>query len=134
MKKNEAFLPKNTVPTLKHGGSLKMILDCFSSRGSEQLIAIRGIMKSEDYIKILDENLQLSAQNLNLVQWFSFQPDNDPKHTSKSVTACLQKKKITVQAWPSMIVLVWFYGISTIFFCYLIPNPLYTYILNINDL
>ena len=29
--------------------------------------------------------------------------------------------------------LVWFYGISTIV-CYLTPNPLYTYILNMYDL
>ena len=38
----------------------------FSSRVIGQVIAIRGIMKAEDYIKILNENLQLSAQNLDL--------------------------------------------------------------------
>ena len=54
--KNKAFLPKNTVPTLKHGGSL-MFSGCFSLRRTGQLLAIRGIMKSEDNIKILDENL-----------------------------------------------------------------------------
>ena len=43
-----------------------MFWGCFSSRGTGQLIAIEGIMKSEDYMKILDENLQLSAQNLVL--------------------------------------------------------------------
>ena len=44
-------------------------------------------MKSEDYIKILAKNPQLSVQNPDLVQWFTFQQDNDPKLTSKSVTA-----------------------------------------------
>ena len=77
-KKGEAFLPKNTIPTLKHGGGSMTFWSCFSSRRTEQLIAIRGIMKSEDYVKILDENLQLSVQNLD--------QDNDPKCTSKSVT------------------------------------------------
>ena len=62
-KKSEAFLPKNIVPTLKHGSSM-MFWGCFSSRGTGQFIAIRGVRKSEDYIKILDENLQLSVQNL----------------------------------------------------------------------
>ncbi len=76
-----------------------MFWGCFSSRGTGQLIAIRGIMKSEDYIKILDENLQLSVQNLDLSRQFTFQQDNDPKHTSKSVTVWLQKKKITVLPW-----------------------------------
>ena len=51
-----------------------------------QLIALRGIMKSEDDIKILDENLQLSVQNLDLSQQFTFQQDNDPEHTSKLLT------------------------------------------------
>ena len=59
-------------------------------------------MESEDYVNILDENLQLSMQNFDQGQWFSFQQDNDPKHTSKSVIVWLQKNKITVLSWPSM--------------------------------
>ena len=94
-KKVVRFLPKNTVPTLKHGGGLMMFWGCFRSRGTGQLIAIREIIKYEDYIKILDEILQLSVQNLDLGQQFTFQLDNDPPHMSKSVTAWLQKK-ITV--------------------------------------
>ena len=47
-------------------------------------------MKSEDYIKILDENLQLSVQKLD--QWFTFLQDNNPKHSFKLVSAWLQKK------------------------------------------
>ena len=35
---------------------------CFSSRRTRQL---QRTMKSEDYIKMLDVNLQLSAQNLD---------------------------------------------------------------------
>ena len=37
-------------------------------------------MKFEDYINILDENLQLSTQNLDLGWQLIFQQDNDPKH------------------------------------------------------
>ena len=53
----EGFHPKNTVQTLKYGGGSMMFSGCFSSRGTGQLIAIRGIMKPENYIKIHDENL-----------------------------------------------------------------------------
>ena len=48
-------------------------------------------MKSEDYIKILDENTQLSAQNLDLGRRLAFQQDNDPKHF-RSVTVRHQKR------------------------------------------
>ena len=54
-------------------------------------------MKSEDCIKILDENLWVSAQHLYLVWRFT-----DPHNTSKSVTAWLKKKKIPLLTLSSM--------------------------------
>ena len=53
---------------LKHGGALMILSVCFSSREMGQLIAIRGIMKSKDYTKNLNENLPLSEQNPDLSQ------------------------------------------------------------------
>ena len=50
----------------------------------------------------LDENQRLPAQNLDLGCRFTFQQDNHLKHTFKSVTVWLQKKKIAVLPWPSM--------------------------------
>lgn len=101
-KDGEAFLPKNTVPTVKHGGGSMMFWGCFSSAGPGKLIAIKGIMKSSDYITILDENLKQSAKDLRLGRRFTFQQDNDPKHTSKATTAWFQKSNIQVLPWPSM--------------------------------
>lgn len=101
-KKGEAFLPKNTVATVKHGGGSLMFWGAFSSSGTGKLVCIKGIMKSEHYITILDENLKVSAQNLGLGRRFIFQQDNDPKHRSKAVTAWLQRQKINVLPWPSM--------------------------------
>ena len=74
---------------------------CFNLKEAGQLIAIRGVMKFEEYIKILEENLLLSVQNLDIDQGFTLQQDNNPKSTSKSVCE-LQKKKTTVLLWPSM--------------------------------
>ena len=101
-KKGEAFLPKNTVPTVKHGGGSMMFWGCFSSSGTGNLVAIDGIMRSDDYIRILDENLKPSALSLGLGRRWAFQHDNDPKHTSKATTTWLQKNKVTVLPWPSM--------------------------------
>ena len=83
--------PKNTVPRKWFNNVFRLFL-----LKKDWTIAIRRIMKSEDYIKILDENLSLSMENLDLGCWFTFQQDNDSKYTSKSVTAELQKKKIAV--------------------------------------
>ena len=49
-------------------------------------------MKLDDYIRILDENIQLLAQNLDVGWCFTFLQYNDPKNMSKSVNAWLQKK------------------------------------------
>lgn len=101
-KNGEALLPKNTVPTVKHGGGSLMFWGAFSSSGTGELIPIKGIMRSEDYIKVLDDNLMSTVLRLGLGRRFIFQQDNDPKHTSKSVTSWLQHKKITILPWPSM--------------------------------
>ena len=101
-KKGEAFLPKNTVPTVKHGGGSMMFWGCFSSSGTGKLVAIEGLMKSDDYITILEENLKTSARSLGLGRRWFFQHDNDPKHKSKSTTAWLQKNQVTVLPKPSL--------------------------------
>ncbi len=40
-------------------------------------------MNAAKYRDILDENLLQSAQDLRLGRRFTFQQDNDPKHTAK---------------------------------------------------
>ena len=41
-------------------------------------------MNGEKYREILEENLQQSAQDLRLGRRFTFQQDNNPKHTAKT--------------------------------------------------
>ncbi len=41
-------------------------------------------MNAAKYRDILDENLLQSAQDLRLGRRFTFQQDNDPKHTAKN--------------------------------------------------
>ncbi|MBN3271183.1 B4GT1 galactosyltransferase, partial [Polyodon spathula] len=48
-----------------------------------------------------EENLLPSARKLKLGRKFTFQHDNDPKHTAKATLDWLRKKKINVLEWPS---------------------------------
>lgn len=100
-KKGEAFKPKNTVPTVKHGGGSLMFWGCFSANGTGNLVKINGIMKQDQYIKILQENLKQSAEALNLGPNMTFQQDNDPKHTAKSVKKWFVDNNVNILQWPS---------------------------------
>ena len=100
-KKGEAFNPKNTIPTVKHGGGNLMFWWCFSANGPGNLITVNGIMKKEQCIKILNNNIRQSAEKLGLGYQWTFQHDNDPKHTAKVVKKWLTDNNINVLQWPS---------------------------------
>ena len=86
-KNNTVHHSKNTIPTVKHGGGSIMFWGCFSSAGTGALVKVNGIMNSSQYQSILAQNLQASFRKLKMKRNFTFQHDNDPKHTSKSTKA-----------------------------------------------
>ncbi len=47
------------------------------------------------------KNLLQSAQDLRLGRRFTFQQDNDPKHTAKITKEWLHNNSVTVLEWPS---------------------------------
>uniref|UniRef100_A0AAY5KK39 Tc1-like transposase DDE domain-containing protein n=1 Tax=Esox lucius TaxID=8010 RepID=A0AAY5KK39_ESOLU len=78
--------------------SMVVAASCFgaASAGTGALVRVEGIMNSSKDQAILAQNLQASVRKLKMKKKFTFQHDNDPKHTSKSTKAWLHQKKINV--------------------------------------
>ena len=99
-KRNAEYNPKNTIPTVKHGGGNLMLWGCFSAKGKGRLHRIEGRKNGALYREILDDNLLPSVRTLKLGCGWVFQHNNDPKHTAKATKEWLRKKHIKVLGWP----------------------------------
>ena len=78
-----------------------MFWGSFAASGPGRLVKVTGIMKKEDYVKILDENLKDSAKELSLGRRWWFMQDNDPKHSAKLTKKWIEDNHINVLEWPS---------------------------------
>ncbi len=76
-----------------------MLWGCLSVFGTRNLVRVEGIMKMEDYEKILKDRLRQSATKNGLGRRFVFQHDNVPKHTSLLVKNYLQMSKVNILDW-----------------------------------
>ncbi|KAK3533116.1 hypothetical protein QTP70_007304 [Hemibagrus guttatus] len=100
-RKNAELHPKNTIPTVKHGGGNIMLWGCFSAKGPGRLIRVKERMNGAMYREILSKNLLPSARALKMKRGWVFQHDNDPKHTARATKEWLCKKHFKVLEWPS---------------------------------
>ncbi|CAJ0965156.1 unnamed protein product [Ranitomeya imitator] len=93
--------PKNTVPTVKHGGGNIILCGCFSAKGTGRLNHIVGRMDGVMYREILANNFLPTVRALKMIRGWVFQHDNDPKHTVRTTKEWLHKKHFKVLEWPS---------------------------------
>jgi transposase len=77
-----------------------MLWGSMATNGVGCLSQVNGIMRKEDYIDILENNLRESARKLHLGRRWTFQQDNDPKHTAKVVKEWFNNNHIDVMTWP----------------------------------
>lgn len=63
----------------KHAGGITIIQN-FSASETGSLVKVDGIMKKEDHIQILDQNIKQSSGKFWLEHQWTFQEDSDPKH------------------------------------------------------
>ncbi|KAK3567183.1 hypothetical protein QTP86_011886, partial [Hemibagrus guttatus] len=99
-RKNAELHPKNTIPTVKHGGGNIMLCGCFSAKGPGRLIRVKERMNGAMYREILSKNLLPSTRALKMKRGWVFQHDNDPKHTARATKEWLRKKHFKVLEWP----------------------------------
>ena len=66
--------------------------DVFQRQGLGDQSGLREILMEQSTQRLLDENLLQSAQDLRLERRFTFQQDNDTKHTAKTVQEWLRDK------------------------------------------
>ena len=76
-KPKTAFEEKNLLPTVKRGEESIMVWECFAALGTEKRSHIKGTMNSNDYQKILRENVRPSVRYLRLGRGWILQQDND---------------------------------------------------------
>ena len=74
-----------------------MLWVCFSGTG--KLFRIEGMMDGAKYREILEGNLFQSSRDLRLGRRFTFQQDNDPKHTAKATLEWFKGKHSNVLEW-----------------------------------
>lgn len=102
-KPGERYKPECVKATVKHGGGSVMVWGCFSYDGVGSLFKVDGILRKEQYHRILERHAIPSAIDL-IGEGFVFQQDNDPKHTSKLCMNYLRSKEskgvLKIMEWP----------------------------------
>jgi len=78
-----------------------MVWGSMAASGVGNLTQVTGIMRKEDYIEILENNLKESVRKVGLGKQVIFQQDNDPKHTAKVVQNWLENNNFSVMKWPA---------------------------------
>ena len=99
-KPNTSHHPENHIPTVRQGGG--SMWGSFSSAETGKLVRIEGMMYVAKYREILEGNLFQFSRNLRLRRRFTFQQDNDSKHTAKATLEWF-KGNVNVLEWPSQI-------------------------------
>lgn len=98
----ESLQPRNVTETTKHGGGHIMIWGCITSSGIGYMCDIEGIMDQHLYKEILENELADTIDFYELdPEKLTFQHDNDPKHTAKSVKEYLSQEDFKVMLWPA---------------------------------
>lgn len=99
---NERYSPKSLTGSVKHDIKIN-VWGAMCYNGVSKLVNINGNLDQYQYQDILLHDMIPSSQQLFKKSngSFTFQMDNDPKHTAKGTTEFLDMAGIRVIDWPS---------------------------------
>ena len=97
---NERFYPFALTGTVKHDEKIN-VWGCFAAHGVGNLYLVEGNLDQYQYHTILKEQMIPSAKKLFGNKNWTFQQDNDPKHTAKSTKHLVRRLCIPLEDWPS---------------------------------
>ncbi len=80
-RRNAAYDPKNTIPTVKHGGGNIMLWGVFLLRGQDNCTTSKGQWTGQCTVRA---RALKPARALKMGPGWVFLHDNDPKHTAKA--------------------------------------------------
>lgn len=101
-KKGEGLISREVKDTVKFGGGSLMVWGCIGWNGVGVLSEVEGRMDAEQYVAILEEGLLQSMEESGIPQDdIIFQPDNDPKHTSRRAQKWFEEQGIKILDWPA---------------------------------
>lgn len=97
---NERYDKKCIVHTVKHDMKIN-VWGCFAGHGVGSITRVMGNMDQHQYMSILEHEMLPSARNLFGSGPWSFQQDNDPKHTAINTRNWLTEHKVSLLEWPA---------------------------------
>lgn len=97
---NTEYHPNHTLKTVKYGGLKILVWACFSYSGVGPIHMIDAIMDQHVYVNIL-RNVMLPYAEEDMPLIWTFQQDNDRKHTSRLAKKWFSEEKLGVLPWPA---------------------------------